>query len=121
MPFLVLNSETLSQVFCVGLHLELLGDQRIMPMHQAMRVRMPATVTGVGRHRLQVNCEWLEVQFGAQSPCIPEAFLSHHCRHLRRLVVPGRQESDQRLLHPSQETSMLMFRCRRGKQWDDLT
>jgi len=108
-------------VFCAGHHLELLGDRHIVPMHQAMKVRMPAMVTGVVHHRLQVNCELLVVQFGAQNQLILEAFLNHHCQHLQSLVVQDRQESGQRRLHHSRGTLMLMFQYSRGKQWDEVT
>ena len=107
-------------MFCVGRHLELLGDQRIMPMHQAMRVCMPTTVTGISRHHLQENCDLLVVQCGAQNQFILEVFRSLHCQHHQSLVVQGHQESGQRRLRHSRETSMLTFRCSLGKQWNDL-
>ena len=86
-----------------------------MLMRQAMKVIMHAMVTGVVRHRLQVNCGLLVVQDGAQNRFILEVLQSHRCQHLRNLVVQGRQESVLRHLHRSRGTLMPMFPCSRGK------
>ena len=90
-----------------------------MHMHQAMKVHMPATVTGVIRHHQQVKCDLSVVHFGAQSQCILEALRSRRCQRRQSLVVQGPQESGQRLLRRFRGTLMLMCQYSRGKQWAD--
>ena len=91
-----------------------------MLMRQAMKVCMPAMVTGVDRHRLQASCELSVVQSGSQNRFILEALQSRHCQHHQSLVVQDHQESGPRRLPRSRGTSTLMLQCSHGKHWDDL-
>jgi len=86
-----------------------------MRTHQAMKLLMLATVTGVVHRHAPVNCELSAVQLGVQNQVILEGLQSRRCQHLQSLVVQGRQESGQRRLRRSQGTLMLMYHCSRGK------
>ena len=90
-----------------------------MHMHQAMKVPMPAMVTGVIRYHQQVKCDLSVVHSGAQSRFILEALRSRHCQRLQSLVVQGPQGSGQHRLRRCRGTLMLMCQYSHGKQWDD--